>query len=735
MINSDSFGSITFPEANTAIDRLLIVEALWAGSSGRVIDSAICDLSNLSLCEPKIASIDWTHEAEKIDATHKNLDRSQRVDLLCQILLRKAKYSSDTYPETASSISKAITQITGCKDLIEAQKAFPQAKSLSKLSKILSFPELAEAKSKNCWDAKLENEGLSGTYLMPSRRGDFVGVFKPEIEGYGSVGNPKGWTSVKNHPFPLESGPSYSLREALAYEFNRGFANVPKTTLTKLRKSLKSAKEVGSFQVFIKNAKAVSQISNVEFGNTVSKRDVQRLAIQDIRWLNPDRHENNLLCDSHNTLFLIDHGRIFPPTATRLVFAWINYPQSARSLDEEERAYIANIDPEKDEYLLRKCGLTCSDAITRMKIAALFLKRCVAENLTLQEIGHLMISGPGVRYSSPSMCKVLKDSYFEMKICMPILQGGDPQHEFECHIKRFRSFDWHLSFFRISPELQYTKVVIEDGLDLISIKGNSKTAGSQSIRIVSIAKRILLTGEYTLEPIITTPFTHTSSMLTVSQMAEKIPEAAAIINGGYFHYESPQNAGYEWNGFFRRGDPIGSCFGSFRDGIRGEPNSNPLWGTLAINKSNVKIIKKTPYTFEHSLCEIDSAPVLMQNKVLSPLDIQTKVDPPNPAKPNIPPGDFQKHINSRVPRSVVALTDDAVLFITIDGKQSNATGMTGKELGAFLQSYPEITDALNLDGGGSTTMWVKGKGIVNTPSDKTERRVSTVIALLKQKPL
>jgi len=42
-------------------------------------------------------------------------------------------------------------------------------------------------------------------------------------------------------------------------------------------------------------------------------------------------------------------------------------------------------------------------------------------------------------------------------------------------------------------------------------------------------------------------------------------------------------------------------------------------------------------------------------------------------------------------------------------------------------------DAINLDGGGSTTMWIKDKGIVNFPSDKEgERLVSNAILLLKK---
>ena len=42
-------------------------------------------------------------------------------------------------------------------------------------------------------------------------------------------------------------------------------------------------------------------------------------------------------------------------------------------------------------------------------------------------------------------------------------------------------------------------------------------------------------------------------------------------------------------------------------------------------------------------------------------------------------------------------------------------------------------DAINLDGGGSTTLWLKGKGIVNFPSDETgERPVANVFLIMEK---
>jgi hypothetical protein len=84
----------------------------------------------------------------------------------------------------------------------------------------------------------------------------------------------------------------------------------------------------------------------------------------------------------------------------------------------------------------------------------------------------------------------------------------------------------------------------------------------------------------------------------------------------------------------------------------------------------------------------------------------------------------------RHPRTAVAkLKDGKFLMVTVDGRQPGVSvGMTLKELADYLLSIG-ATDAMNLDGGGSTTMYVDGK-VVNTPSDKEgERKVSDAIVV------
>ena len=73
------------------------------------------------------------------------------------------------------------------------------------------------------------------------------------------------------------------------------------------------------------------------------------------------------------------------------------------------------------------------------------------------------------------------------------------------------------------------------------------------------------------------------------------------------------------------------------------------------------------------------------------------------------------------PRSAVFTTKDKrTVFITVDGRsKGNAIGVSLPEL-AHLICILGGEDALNLDGGGSTTLWMKGapdNGVLNYPSD------------------
>ena len=91
---------------------------------------------------------------------------------------------------------------------------------------------------------------------------------------------------------------------------------------------------------------------------------------------------------------------------------------------------------------------------------------------------------------------------------------------------------------------------------------------------------------------------------------------------------------------------------------------------------------------------------------------------------------------ARHPRTAAGIRNRKVLILlTLDGRTDQSIGMTLPELTDMMISLG-CTDAVNFDGGGSTTMWIKGKpfnGVVNMPCDNRkfdhegERPVSDIL--------
>jgi hypothetical protein len=94
------------------------------------------------------------------------------------------------------------------------------------------------------------------------------------------------------------------------------------------------------------------------------------------------------------------------------------------------------------------------------------------------------------------------------------------------------------------------------------------------------------------------------------------------------------------------------------------------------------------------------------------------------AKPNEP----------RHPRSALGFDQRQAVAVVVDGRRpGHSIGMTLPELAALLKGLG-CREGLNLDGGGSSTCWVRGK-VVNRPSDGSERAVANALALVSLGPI
>lgn len=95
--------------------------------------------------------------------------------------------------------------------------------------------------------------------------------------------------------------------------------------------------------------------------------------------------------------------------------------------------------------------------------------------------------------------------------------------------------------------------------------------------------------------------------------------------------------------------------------------------------------------------------------------------------------------DNRHPRTAIGIKDNKLIFITVDGRRSQSQGVSLHELTDIMRWYG-CQHAMNLDGGGSTAMYILGQpfqGIVNYPSDNQkfdhegERKVSNIIYIKK----
>lgn len=180
-----------------------------------------------------------------------------------------------------------------------------------------------------------------------------------------------------------------------------------------------------------------------------------------------------------------------------------------------------------------------------------------------------------------------------------------------------------------------------------------------------------------------------------SEEAQRI-KAKAAINGSYFNVK----------------DHYSVCF-VMKDGIILDTTeikefNKRVTGAVEINNNRMSIIPWNKQTEDNYKKKSDyvlaSGPLLLSNGIVC--DFATL---------------SEKFIDTKHPRSAVAVkTDGTVIFIVADGRsKGNADGVSIPEL-AHMCRVLGADEALNLDGGGSSTLWSKYfpvNGIINMPSD------------------
>ena len=89
-------------------------------------------------------------------------------------------------------------------------------------------------------------------------------------------------------------------------------------------------------------------------------------------------------------------------------------------------------------------------------------------------------------------------------------------------------------------------------------------------------------------------------------------------------------------------------------------------------------------------------------------------------------------IQLRHPRTAIGWNKDFVCLVEVDGRQPDLSiGMTFPELADYLVKIG-CQEAMNLDGGGSATLWALG-AVRNSPSEGDERPSANALVVVRKK--
>ncbi len=100
------------------------------------------------------------------------------------------------------------------------------------------------------------------------------------------------------------------------------------------------------------------------------------------------------------------------------------------------------------------------------------------------------------------------------------------------------------------------------------------------------------------------------------------------------------------------------------------------------------------------------------------------------------PIDILKHLNDLHPRTAVGNNANAtkLIILVVDGRSDESDGCTSKVLADIMRCVG-CDDAINLDGGGSSELYIKNLGICNVPSDGKERTVANGLYAVANAPI
>jgi hypothetical protein len=139
----------------------------------------------------------------------------------------------------------------------------------------------------------------------------------------------------------------------------------------------------------------------------------------------------------------------------------------------------------------------------------------------------------------------------------------------------------------------------------------------------------------------------------------------------------------------------------------------------------LKLSTATTPVLRGAISAISGGPVLVRNGAVQRIQIPRGADGV--------PYEFRSMVE-RHPRAAMGWNDRHFFLIQVDGRQRDLSmGMTLEELGKFALKQLRVTDAMNLDGGVSATLWANGR-VRNSPANHgQEMDLANLVAIVRQK--
>ena len=244
-------------------------------------------------------------------------------------------------------------------------------------------------------------------------------------------------------------------------------------------------------------------------------------------------------------------------------------------------------------------------------------------------------------------------------------------------------------------------ILAQSELEHLHLASDTLFNSQQNINILMLNKNDM--NQYQIDLV------YQDSLVSTSTMGIR-SKAYAAINGGFFNMKEGYSVSY-----LEHRDSIIAVTQNEKE--KRKTNTSMLNASFIIEKEGDVIIQREEkdsvyYSSQKEHGVLGAGPLLL-------MDGRKSLVRATPFSSN------------RHPRTCICETEKSILFVTIDGRNTNAAGMTLFELQDFLISL-DCLDAINMDGGGSTTMWIKEKGVVNMPSDNTgERPAANAIIIRK----